>query len=268
MSLSRRFFAVVPVILLSCAAGLRADGPFSGGSDADCDLPSGSRQRCIAGKSWPLAPRPVGKSESFVSRYHTAHYWPDPYRWEDRGNVRAQLAAQRSQGWITTTTLYDQHFNPETHEINLAGKTQLRWILLHAPAAHRLPWVAAGVTAQASQSRLASAQQEASLIAGPDCPPLMLRVCLPTGTAAQEVDLVRRTFLSTMPSPRLPITSPGGSSGSSTPAPQSPAPAPGTGGPSPSFGNVEGFYGDQNAAPTVDGFYGNRNASSKPIRTP
>lgn len=172
----------------------------------ECDTVPGTRKSYHSGKEWPLAARPCGEPEPFIHRYHTAHYWPDPYRWNDRGAVRAYIASQRSAGWMTATTLYEQHFDPLTNELNSSGRMHLRWILIHAPASQRMTWVQTGDNAAISQVRLASAQAEAANIAGNDVCPVMLRVCQPYGASAQEVDLVRRAYLSSMPAPRIPVT--------------------------------------------------------------
>jgi hypothetical protein len=164
----------------------------------------GSRMRCHAGKTWPgYAARPCAPSEPFIHRYHTAHYWPDPYRWQDRGVVRSSIEAQRAAGWMTATTLYAQHFNPETNELNESGRLHLRWILIHVPHNRRTTWVQAGDVAQVSQMRLASVKSATSEIFGNDRPPVMLRVCEPLGTPAQEIDMVRRAYLSSWPVPRI-----------------------------------------------------------------
>ncbi|HLJ10443.1 MAG TPA: hypothetical protein VKU82_04605 [Planctomycetaceae bacterium] len=202
---------IAPVVLLSLAGVLLAD-------DAEfwypqCDSLPGSRMRYHAGKQWPLEPRPCGPSEPCVHRYHTAHYWPDPYRWQDRMSVRTHFAAQSAAGWMTNTTLYDQHFDPATQELNDSGRVHLRWILLYAPPQRRTPWVQAGDVAQISQTRLASVQNEAAAILGADAPIICLRVCQPYGAPAQEVDLVRRSYLTTIPEPRISYPQPQGGSG-------------------------------------------------------
>lgn len=176
----------------------------------ECDSVPGSRVKCHSGKQWPpYVARPCGPSEPFMHRYHTAHYWPDPYRWQDRASVRTHLEAQRSAGWMTTTTLYEQHFDPETNELNQAGKVHLRWILLHVPPNRRTTWVQAGETADVSRTRLASVKNATASVFGPEAPAVMLRVCEPYGAPAQEVDLVRRAYLSSWPVPRLPTKSSG-----------------------------------------------------------
>src|SRR5689334_7748610 len=91
----------------------------------------------------------------------------------------------------------------------------LRWILLYAPAQRRTPWVQAGDTAQISEIRLASAQAAINEISsGAACPPcpVSLRICQPYGGSAQEVDLVRRAYLSSIPNPRISYIPQNGSS--------------------------------------------------------
>ena len=203
MSLSRKTLLLLPVLLFYVAAAAWAEDRWNDWWSCDEPVPMGSRQRCHNGKQWPIDPRPTGKCEPLVNRYYNAHYWPDPFRWEDRSAVRQHLAAQRDSGWITATTLYEQHFDPLTNQINEGGKVHLQWIVLHAPPSKRMTWVQAGQNPNISKTRLVSAQEEATLLAGNGAPPVMLRVCQSTGTSAQEMDLVRRSFLATIPVPRI-----------------------------------------------------------------
>lgn len=208
--LRKTSLALVPVSILSLARILAA-----GDSEFWCpknDSLPGSRVKCHAAKQWPLEPRPCAPSEPFCHRYHTAHYWPDPYRWQDRGSVRAHFAAQAAAGWITNTTLYEQHFDPETNELNDSGRVHLKWILLYAPPQRRTPWVQAADSPQVNQARLASAQEEATALVGAVCPPISLRICQPYGGSAQEVDLIRRSYLESIPVPRVPFVSQNGNS--------------------------------------------------------
>lgn len=220
MSLRRKALILFPVLLFYVAAAAWADETWNDWWSSDEPVPMGSRQRYHNGKQWPIYPRPQGKCEPLVNRYYNAHYWPDPFRWEDRGSVRTAMAMQRDNGWMSATTLYAQHFDPVTSQINEAGKVHLQWILLHAPPSKRMTWVQAGENPNTSKLRLASAQEEATLLAGNGAPPVMLRVCQATGTSAQEIDLIRRSFLATIPEPRLDyISLSGGGGGGGAPAP-------------------------------------------------
>jgi hypothetical protein len=216
--------ALVPVSLLSLA-GILSAGDSSEFWYPECDSLPGSRAKCHSGKQWPLEPRLVAPSEPCIHRYHTQHYWPDPYRWQDRTSVRAHWAMQATAGWTTNTTLYDQHFDPETQELNEAGRTHLKWILVYAPPHRRCPYVQSADTQEMNQARLASVQAVATAMVGPNCPAIALRVCQPYGGSAQEVDLVRRSYLESIPVPRVSYTP---QMGSSTGAPNSGGAAGGT----------------------------------------
>lgn len=202
----------VPAMLVSLGGSVFAESRFTSWFSSECDYEPGSRKKYHSGREWPIAPRPDGPCEPYVQQYHTAHYWPDPYRWEDRASVRSHFAAQRNLGWISATTLYEQHFDPTTNDLNIAGRQHLRWILLHAPPSRRMTWVQSGYTQEISNSRLASVQQEASRITS-NSPPIMMRATLPIGTSAEEMDLIRRSYLENIPKPRIPVSVTGGSTG-------------------------------------------------------
>lgn len=208
--LRKASLALLPVSLLSLA-GMASAGDAEFWYPQNDSLP-GSRVSYHSGKQWPLAPRPCAPSEPCIHRYHTAHYWPDPYRWQDRSSVRTHFAAQAAAGWLTNTTLYDQHFDTETQELNDAGRVHLKWILLYAPPQRRCPWVQAGDSREINQARLASVQAEAVALCGPTAPAVGVRICQPYGGSAQEVDLIRRSYLESLPVPRVSFQPQSGSS--------------------------------------------------------
>lgn len=175
------------------------------------DSVPGTRARCHSGKLWPLAPRPSGPAEPIIHRYHTAHYWPDPYRWQDRTAYRSAFSVQSAAGWMSATTLYDQHFDAGTNELNKAGRQHLRWIVRHVPAHARAAWIQSGDTAEIDAARLASVRAEATAIAGHDLPPIYVRICEQVGSSARLADLVQRAYESSMPPPRIAL--PGQTSG-------------------------------------------------------
>lgn len=177
--------------------------------------PPGTRQFKSGGKLWPPYPRPTGKHPTWKQHYHYAHYWPLPQVCDDRSSVRAAMDQQVYNGWLTETTLYGQHFDPTTDQLNSAGKIQLRWILLHTPAAFRSVYVQMGETAQQDQLRLASVQEIAgAIVRDGTLPPIALRNVSAYGTNAQEVDMLRRKYVATQPTPRLPVL--GGGAGASS----------------------------------------------------
>lgn len=172
--------------------------------ESKAHLPVGSRQHCKKGVLWPPYARPVGEDQPFCHRYHAAHYWPHPYNCWDQESVYTHVQSHVDNGWILQTTLYAYHFEDDTSELNHAGLTHLRWILENAPEQHRVCWVQTGPNRQVSDLRTNSVQLAAAEMVGPDnVPPIMLRVDTPIGRPAQYIDTQYRSFLSTMPQPRI-----------------------------------------------------------------
>ncbi|RMG41371.1 MAG: hypothetical protein D6725_01520 [Planctomycetota bacterium] len=182
--------------------------------------PVGARQWSYKGKLWPPYPRPTGPAQLPIHKYHAAHYWPWPYQCYDRASVREFSRQQVDNGWVAATTLYDYHFDPDTHELNLAGQEQLRRIIELTPSERRVAFVQAARSESASEKRVASVRSAAiELVGEANLPPIMLRVTRPLGRPAGEIETIRKNYLDTIPSPRItdPITSGGsGSTGSQT----------------------------------------------------
>ena len=218
MLLRKVQWIALPVLFLTMGSSAWAQNGFSNGFSCDGEFEPGSRMKFHSGRQWPVTARPCGPGETYIQQYHTAHYWPDPYRWEDRSMTRSFYAAQRNLGWISATTLYEQHFDSLSNELNVAGRQHLRWILLHAPASRRMTWVQAGDSAESSDARLASVQSEAARMVGSTTPLIMLRTTLPIGTSAEEMDLIRRAYLENIPKPRIPVTVSGSSSVTGAPS--------------------------------------------------
>jgi hypothetical protein len=168
------------------------------------DRPVGSRQWHKKGKLWPPYPRPTGEQQEFSHRYHAAHYWPYPYFCQDRRVVREMAAHHAAKGWMNTTTLYDYHFDPVTHELDHSGRLQLRWILENAAPQHRVIWVQAGYSKAISDTRVGLVRAETiEMVGDSHIPPIMLRVVTPHGRPALEIDAIRQAEIASMPEPRV-----------------------------------------------------------------
>ncbi len=168
-----------------------------------CD-PIGARQKYKHGKLWPPFPRPTGPGNLPSHVYHAEHYWPYPFVCQDQEYVHAISGAQISNGWVTMTTLYDYHFDLETHQLNVAGRMQLRWILENAPPRHRYTFVQSGINNATSESRLQAVRTELTQLVSADLvPPVLLRVTSPLGRPAEEIDAIRRKDRLTIVEPRI-----------------------------------------------------------------
>ena len=174
----------------------RGDGPV----DPNCypyqgAEPVGARQRCKHDRLWPPYPRPTGEKMEFWHAYHAAHYWPWPYYCFDRAAVQEFSSIQVANGWITEATLYDYHFDPDTHLLNPAGEHHLQWILHNVPPDRRAAWVQASMDQTVSQQRLANVRNQAIAMVGEEnTPPVMLRIDTPYGRPAGEIDQLRRVW--------------------------------------------------------------------------
>ena len=174
----------------------------------ESQVPVGTRQKERAGQLWPPFSRPTGEEMQFSHKYHHAHYWPYPYNCEDRDFVRSLSAQQVANGWVSHTTLYDYHFDAETHQLNNSGNLKLRWILEHAPEERRMVSIQSGNSAVVSEGRMAAVRSESIRIVGEsNIAEIALRVTDPLGRPAMEVDGIRRAELESMPSPRITYTS-------------------------------------------------------------
>jgi hypothetical protein len=183
------------------------DGLSRWGDDGyeHADSPVGTRQVYKHGKQWPPYPRPTGPEQPKWHQYHAAHYWPLPYVCADRAYVYEITQAQVNKGWETETTLYEYHFLEDNQSLDRSGRMRVEWILRHVPAPHRVIWVQTGDTPETSQIRLAAVQTAVSEMIGDsgDVPPIMLRVATPVGRPAIEIDMIRKSELSTIPEPRI-----------------------------------------------------------------
>ena len=172
--------------------------------DYHANLPVGSRQVCRYGKLWPPFPRPTDPRQPCMQRYHAANYWPYPYMCQDRESVNSYIQTHVDNGWILQTTLYEYHFNEETCELNQAGLTHLQWILQNAPNNTACVGSKPGPPRPSAILRLSAVQVAAAEMVGPEnVPQVMLRADSPNGLPAQHIDTQYRSFLSTMPEPRI-----------------------------------------------------------------
>ncbi|TWT61130.1 hypothetical protein [Rubinisphaera italica] len=170
-------------------------------------LPVGSRQFYRFGKMWPPRPRPTDPQQTFMQQYHSAHFWPTPYNEMDRNYINTIQEAQVSKGWKNATTLYDYHFNSETHELTKSGREHLLWIMQSAVSHRRAAYVQASTEKYINEQRLASVNNYVNELAGPACSmAVMLDVTSPMSRPAVEVENYQRVWLENMESPHIPYS--------------------------------------------------------------
>lgn len=201
------------MVLLALPQAVQAEGIFSsGGPDAGTpeyydyysDLPVGSRQVYYKGRWWPNRPRPTVHKQLPVHKYYSAHFWPHPYVCQDRALVESVNHTQIENGWITATTFYDYHFDPETHELNTAGRRHLSWLLTSVPKEYRNPYVTSTFDPVATQTRVSSVESSIVALLGSDqMMPVALRVATPLWRNATVVESTMRAYADNMPAPTI-----------------------------------------------------------------
>ena len=172
-----------------------AEGPRRGTEEwyeMHAGNPVGQRQKHVFGKLWPVQSRPVGPRSPMVHRFHHNLYWPHPYREMDAAAVQQFADIQVINGWQDATTLYEYHFEPDTHELNKAGREHLYWIMSSVPLEFRTAYVQASPTDPSVDTvRIAQVQSYASRFVGVDqVPQILLRVARPHFTPAEDVNAI------------------------------------------------------------------------------
>lgn len=153
--------------------------------------PVGDRPVYKYGKVWPPYPRPSGPKQLFIHKYYTQKYWPLPYVCEDRQTVRGVWESQAENGWQMMTTLYEYHFDPATHALNVSGQQHLRWILTSAPPERRHITVQASLDPTVNQLRVSNVQLAAANAGGATAASdITLRTTPAAGRPAEEVNWI------------------------------------------------------------------------------
>jgi len=214
--------------ILAATPTTRADWPFfssKGGPhwgskeyyEMHANDPPGGRQVYKFGKIWPPQPRPVGPSQTFIHKYHHAHYWPHPYLCQDREAVAAFVNTQVSNGWLEQTTLHDYHFDPVTNELNSSGRVHLHWIVSSVPAEHQQVSIALSRDPEKNSLRTANVQREIAQLAGANPGiQIAMRTTQPVGRPAAEVQSIFTSAQENMPPPILSKTAGETGSGNNT----------------------------------------------------
>lgn len=211
-------FAVIGVGL-ACGAAAGADRIMPAGHtvivegtcsdcehESDCDECGGGIREGIK-----------NRVRRFKAKYREVHNWPKPYTEMAATSVQTMLAAQVQKGWTRATTLQDYHFDPETHELNRAGRIHLNEIARHTPLERRFIFIEATDDASDTQTRVADVRRTVCAWVGEkNVPPLQVVQTPAYGAKAEEMKIERERFLGSIPTPRLPAVE--GSSGSTTTA--------------------------------------------------
>lgn len=168
------------------------------------ELPPGVRRKWHKGKVWPAKQRSDAPPQQFSHTFYSQHYWPLPYTCQDRESVVRVMEVQTGLGWQEETTLYNRHFDVQTHALTRAGELQLEYILRDVPVERRAVWVQSTFSGEADGVRLASVRSAmAQRVSATAEIPLAVRECREVGRPAAEVEVISSLYRSSMPTPRL-----------------------------------------------------------------
>jgi hypothetical protein len=175
----------------------------------------------MAAGLWTIAAPQSARADDFWSNCRRVLRlnldWPAPYLQQDRASVNAHYAAMTECGWKTQNMMCDYHFAPSAGKLSQAGELRLRWILTQAPPQHRMVYVQKAGTPEETNSRIDAVQRFSQQIQGTLA--MVTETDLDTpGRPAEQVDLISRAALNSMPSPVLPAGSKGGTTAGSTSA--------------------------------------------------
>ena len=167
-------------------------------------LPPGVRQTYKKGKVWPARPRSNKPPQQFSHTYYSEHYWPLPYVCQDREAVANFMETQTALGWQEETTIYDRHFESNTHQLTRAGELHLEYILRVVPPERRAVYIQStydptldNLRSESVNSYMARMAQGGIEVA------VSIRDCQQVGRPAAEVQQINSMYNSSTPAPRL-----------------------------------------------------------------
>jgi hypothetical protein len=131
--------------------------------------------------------------------------WPAPFHQADSEAVRAPHLVMMNNGWRSQNTVADYFFESQTQQLTRAGELKVRWIVTEAPLSRRTVFVLRGRNHEATSIRLDAVQRAVARIL-PDGPlPLVLLTdAAPRGGSGDYFEHISRTYMSSIPAPRLP----------------------------------------------------------------
>ena len=128
-----------------------------------------------------------------------------PFQKADRISVCQTLTAQLAKGWKRQNTLSAVYFNPDTQELNEAGRRKLYAIVQASPQEYRTIYVVRSMNQEATEARVASLNKASNqLFAGQPTPEIVTVGVPPRSWSAEYINAITTKETATIPQPRLP----------------------------------------------------------------
>jgi hypothetical protein len=160
-------------------------------------------------------------SADWRSFWHSVHVdyqrnvaWPQPFTEDSVRQTVAPFEVMKQNGWRLHNTIGNELFRSGDGALLAAGNNRVHWIASQAPADRRVVYVLRGRTPAETEARLASVRDSLSRVqvTGP-IPQIMITDVEPTTASGAWATQINRSWLESLPEPKLPSTSATGSAG-------------------------------------------------------
>lgn len=128
--------------------------------------------------------------------------WPQPFATHDRELVRGPFRQMADNGWKSQNTFTDYLFDPQSHELTLAGHAKLRHLLTQLPPHRRQVYVVEGLSPEETAARVASVYQAIAQIA-PEAGPcaVMTTKIAPRGSEGWYTNEIEEAYRDSVAAP-------------------------------------------------------------------
>jgi hypothetical protein len=184
------------------AQAMPVDGSLNANAATSCDSGEcGSDaswlQRCQA--HWDLT-----KQHADLI-YQRNDAWPKPFQCYDRQAYHSIFAVMTQRGWQCECTLTSDHFDPQTQELNRAGKAKIQGIMTNLPEVARQVHIYQDSTPEVAKARMENVRAEiqTSFMSSAE-PQLAITLYKPHGMNGSLVEDVQKRFVENLPDPAVP----------------------------------------------------------------
>ncbi len=193
---------IVGVASVGLAQSWPPNGQYGNCSSGGCDSYGGSNDASRIQKAQAKCDL-IKQQADLIAQRNDA--WPKPFQCYDRQAYHSVFAVMTQRGWQCECTLTSDHFDPETNQLNRAGKSKISGIMNNLPEVARQVHVLQDSTDEIANTRLANVRAEIqdAFVALPP-PELAVTTNVPHGMSGALVEDVQKRFIAGLPEPSVP----------------------------------------------------------------
>lgn len=134
--------------------------------------------------------------------------WPKPFQCYDRQSYHSIFAVMTQRGWQCECTLTPDHFDPQSHQLNRAGRAKIAGIMTNLPEIARQIHVYQDPNSEITDARLSNVREEVATSFNmlPE-PQIAATTYMPHGMNGALVEDVQKRFVEGLPDPKVPAAS-------------------------------------------------------------